>query len=76
MGAPMAGHVLKAGYAVKLFNRTKCKAESLLSAGADWADSPAACAEGCEVVFSMVGYPGDVEAVHLGAEGVAASVEP
>ncbi len=74
MGAPMAGHVLKAGYRVRVFNRTRSKAEGLLSAGAAWAGSSAACADGADVVFSMVGYPRDVEAVHLGGEGVLSSV--
>ena len=57
--------------------RTKSKAQPLLERGARWADTPAACADGADVAFSMVGFPEDVEAVHLGAEGrLAASNRP
>jgi 3-hydroxyisobutyrate dehydrogenase len=41
MGAPMAGHLLQAGYPLTVFNRTRGRAEELLSAGAAWADGPA-----------------------------------
>ncbi|MCY3019779.1 MAG: NAD(P)-binding domain-containing protein, partial [Planctomycetota bacterium] len=41
MGAPMAGHLLAAGYALTVFNRTKAKADGLLGKGATWAASPA-----------------------------------
>lgn len=55
MGAPIAGHILDAGYPLTVFNRTKSKAEGLLAKGAVWADSPSAAAEGADVVFTMVG---------------------
>ncbi len=70
MGAPMAGHLAEAGYALRVYNRTRAKAEALVSAGATWTDTPAACADGADVVFTIVGFPADVEAVHLGADGV------
>ena len=76
MGAPMAGHLQKAGYELRVHNRTRSKAEVLISGGAAWSDSPAACAEGCDVVFSIVGFPADVEAVHLGPGGVVDAVRP
>lgn len=76
MGAPMAGHLRKAGYELRVHNRTRAKAEGLISGGAAWADAPAACAEGCDVVFSIVGFPADVEAVHLGAGGVIEAARP
>jgi 3-hydroxyisobutyrate dehydrogenase len=72
MGASMAGHILRAGYAVTVFNRTKEKAEPLLAAGAEWADTPAAVAAKCDVVCAIVGYPRDVRQVFLGPDGVLA----
>ena len=70
MGASMAGHLLKAGARVTVFNRTKAKADALIAAGATWADSPAKAASEADVVFTMVGYPADVEAVYLGPDGI------
>ncbi|MDQ9827072.1 NAD(P)-binding domain-containing protein, partial [Acinetobacter sp. 163] len=54
MGAPIAGHILDAGYPVTVFNRTEEKAEGLIAKGAVWADSPAAAAKDADVVFTMV----------------------
>ncbi|CAL4909573.1 unnamed protein product [Urochloa decumbens] len=65
MGGFMAKHLLAAGYAVTAFARTPAKAESLVAAGASLADSPAAVAAASDVVFTMVGNPGDVRAVIL-----------
>ena len=58
MGSSMCGHLLAAGFAVTVFNRTAAKAEPLLDAGARWADSPKAVAQASDVVFSIVGFPG------------------
>ena len=69
MGTSMAGHLLAAGHQVTVHSRTRARAEPLLGRGAGWADSPAALGAQCEVVFSMVGEPADVEAVHLGPRG-------
>ena len=44
MGASMCGHLIRAGFAATVFNRTKAKAEPLLAAVARWADSPKAAA--------------------------------
>lgn len=74
MGSAMAGHILQAGYEVRVHNRTPAKADALLGSGADWADSPAACAEQADVVFTIVGFPADVEQVHLGTDGVIQTV--
>jgi 3-hydroxyisobutyrate dehydrogenase len=77
MGLPMAGHLVEAGHSVTVSTRTKAKAQPLMDRGAQWADTPAACAEGADVAISMVGYPEDVEAVHLGPTGtLAASKRP
>ena len=70
MGRSMAGHLLRAGHRVSVFNRSRAKAELLLNEGAVWADTPAAAARGAEVVFSMVGYPRDVEEIYLQSGGI------
>jgi len=72
MGSSMAGHLVKAGFAVTLYSRTKSKAEPLLAQGAKWADTPRAVGAACDVVFSIVGFPSDVREILLGPEGALA----
>ena len=75
MGASMCGHLLEAGFNVKVFNRTQQKAEKLIQHGAAWAETPKAVAETSDVVFSIVGYPEDVRDVILGEDGILAGCE-
>ncbi len=75
MGSSMARNLMKAGYAVSVYTRTKEKAQSLLEDGACWASSPKELAKETDVVISIVGYPKDVEEIYLGAEGVLAAKE-
>ena len=70
MGAPIAGHLLDAGYAVTVHNRTKSKAKGLIERGATWAASPAEAARDADVVFTMLGTPADVEEVYLSTDGL------
>jgi 3-hydroxyisobutyrate dehydrogenase len=70
MGSSMCGHLLAAGYRVKVFNRTKEHARASIDQGAQWSASPAEAAEGADVVVTMVGYPHDVREVVLGEQGV------
>ncbi len=72
MGSSMCGHLIDAGFSATVFNRTKEKADKLLSAGAAWADSPKAVAEASNVIFAIVGFPADVREVFLGENGVLA----
>ncbi len=72
MGTSMAGHVLAGGNELFVFNRTKKKAQPLLDKGAQWCDTPAQVAENTDMVFSIVGFPADVEGVYLGDEGILA----
>lgn len=76
MGASMAGHIRAAGYALTVHSRTRAKAEALLAQGAAWADTPAELAAGCDVVFTMVGFPSDVRQVVLEAGGLIHGVRP
>lgn len=70
MGLSMAGHVLAAGYALGVFNRTRERALPLLDRGAVWHPDPASLAAASDVVVTIVGYPADVEAVYLGDGGI------
>jgi 3-hydroxyisobutyrate dehydrogenase len=70
MGASMCGHLIRAGFAATVFNRSRSKAEPLVAAGAAWADSPKGVAKTSDVIFTIVGYPADVRQVILGPGGV------
>jgi len=70
MGKSMARHLLRAGYTLVVYSRTKEKANDLLESGALWADTPKEVAEKATVIFTMVGYPKDVEEVFLGNSGL------
>jgi len=76
MGTSICGHLLRAGFAATVFNRTKSKAEPLLAAGAAWAENPKTVAEASDVIFTIVGYPADVRQVILGPDGVLAGCKP
>ena len=73
MGTSMARHLLGAGHRLRVHTRTRARAEAVLDLGARWAATPAEAAEGADVACSMVGYPEDVEAVHLGPSGTLAA---
>ncbi len=73
MGKSMAGHLRAAGHDLVVYNRTKSKAQELLDAGAAWAETPQAATDGRDVVFTIVGFPADVEEVYFGSNGVFAS---
>ncbi len=70
MGASMAGHLLEAGYDLHVYNRTRSRAQDLVSRGAKWHDSVSEVAQASDVVFTIVGFPPDVEEVYLGPNGV------
>ncbi len=70
MGKPMAMNLLKAGFTMVVWNRTRGKMEELLKAGAAAADSPKDLAERSDVVITMVSDTPDVMEVILGDDGV------
>jgi len=76
MGTSLCGHLLAGGYRLTVFTRTRARAETLLARDAVWADSPRAVAASADVVFTMVGTPGDVREVVLGRDGVLAGAAP
>jgi len=70
MGGPMAGHLLKAGHDVTVYNRTAGRADQWVAAyGGRLAPTPAEAAQGADAVFSCVGADPDLEAVTLRADG-------
>ncbi|HVK99114.1 MAG TPA: NAD(P)-dependent oxidoreductase [Dongiaceae bacterium] len=78
MGFPMAGHLLNAGHAVTAFNRSRDKAERWLETypNGSTAGSPAAAAQGADIVLTCVGNDHDLSSVILGADGIAATAKP
>jgi 3-hydroxyisobutyrate dehydrogenase len=76
MGLSMCSHLLTKGYRVTVYSRTKAKAQQLLDSGANWAESPRAVAEQSNVVFTMVGFPNDVQEVYWGEDGILAGAKP
>ena len=74
MGLPMAQNVLKAGYALHVFNRTAAKAEGLLAQGATWAPSPQVLAARTGLVLSIVADDDALQAVALGKHGILAGL--
>ena len=76
MGESMVRNLMKAGYEVAVYNRTKSKADAVVAEGALWCDSAAQCAAGRDAVITIVGYPKDVEEVYFGEGGVIAHADP
>ncbi|MBM3607498.1 MAG: NAD(P)-dependent oxidoreductase [Alphaproteobacteria bacterium] len=70
MGTPMAEWLLKSGYDVSLWNRTKSKAEPLEKKGAKLVDAPSDLA-GVDIIFTMVSTGKDLKQVYFGENGVA-----
>ncbi len=75
MGAPMAGHLARAGHDVTVYNRTASKAEAWVAAhGGAMADTPEAAAQGAEFVLACVGDDDDLRAVCTGEGGAFAGM--
>ena len=70
MGKSMASHLLSAGFPMVIYNRSKEKTEELVQNGAIWVSTPKEVAQKANVIFTMVGYPKDVEEVYLGEQGI------
>lgn len=75
MGGPIAANLVKAGYAVTVWNRTRAKTRPLSAAGATVADSLGALASsGCEAIFLNVNDGAAVREVVLGPNGLGAGL--
>jgi 3-hydroxyisobutyrate dehydrogenase len=73
MGAPMARNIAAAGLPVRVWNRTKERAEPLAEAGAHVADSPAEAVDGADIVLTMLF---DADAVFDAMEAAAGALTP
>ncbi len=74
MGKPMSNHLLQAGYAVIVHNRSREPVAELVEAGAGEAHSPREVAENSDVVISMLPDSPDVQEVALGPGGIIEGV--
>jgi 3-hydroxyisobutyrate dehydrogenase len=80
MGAPMAGHLARAGHRVTVYNRTASRAEAWLaryraeSLDVTTAPTPAEAASGQDVVITCVGNDDDLAEVVLGRSGALAAM--
>ncbi len=76
MGAPMAGHLAKAGHDVCVYHRTLQKAHDWASIyGGRVASTPAEAAQGAEFVFACVGNDDDIKEVTTGTDGAFSTME-
>lgn len=78
MGSPMARRLLGAGFPLRVWNRSRAKAEALTPDGATVANSPAEAAHGADIAITMLEHGGVVEEVlfGLGEQGAAAGLRP
>jgi len=70
MGKSMVQHLLNNHYSVYIYNRSKEKAIELMENGAIWCESPKEVAQQADIIFTIVGYPYDVEEVYFGSGGL------
>lgn len=74
MGTAMGLRLIEAEHAVRVTNRTRSKAQTLIDAGAEWRETPSAVALDSDVVITMVTDGSALEAVAFGADGVLAGL--
>ena len=76
MGKSMVRNLMKAGYELSIYTRTKEKVLDIIEEGAVWCDTVAQCVRDREAVITMVGYPEDVWEVYFGEAGIIANARP
>ena len=76
MGAPMSRNLMKAGYSVMVFNRSRAPMEAAAADGAEMADSLAHLASECGIIFTMLPNSPQVKEVILGEGGLASAAKP
>jgi 3-hydroxyisobutyrate dehydrogenase-like beta-hydroxyacid dehydrogenase len=75
MGRGMARSLLRKGHALRIYNRTRRKAEEVAQAGGQVADTPADAARGADVVLSMLSDPAAVAACFEGPHGILSTLQ-
>ena len=76
MGRSMVRNLMKAGYEVHIYARTKEKVEDVISEGAVFYDSIADCVKDRDAVITIVGFPQDVEEVYFDSGNILDSASP
>lgn len=76
MGKSMVRNLMKAGYELHIYARTKKKAEDVIREGAVFHEKISECVKGCEAVITIVGFPKDVEEVYFDKGNILDSAEP
>ena len=75
MGKSMVRNLIKAGFEMHIYARTKSKVEDVVNEGAIFHDSIAECVKECEAVITIVGFPVDVEEVYFDKGNILDSVQ-
>lgn len=75
MGQSMVRNLMKKGFEVSVYSRTKEKAEGVIADGAIWCDDIRSCVTGKDIIITIVGYPKDVEEVYFKEDGILASAK-
>lgn len=76
MGVPMASNLIRAGFEVYVYNRTKSKAEPLLEMGAHFVDQPEQLYRTCDIVITMVSDDQAVKEIYTGANSFLQTATP
>ena len=75
MGASMAANLQKAGYKLVVHDVKRQAASTHIANGAQWVETPREVAAACEVIFTSLPGPPEVESVALGKDGLAEDQE-
>ena len=70
MGKSMVRNLMKAGFELHIYARTKAKVEDVISEGAIFHESIRECVSECDAVITIVGFPQDVEEVYFDEENI------
>lgn len=70
MGKSMVRNLMKSGFNVAIYTRTKSKVSDVIEEGAIWTESIKECVKDKDAVITIVGYPQDVEGIYFGEGGI------
>lgn len=76
MGKSMVRHLMKAGFELHIFARSKEKVDDVVEEGAVFHASIGDCVKACDAVITMVGFPADVEEVYFAPQNILDSAQP
>ena len=76
IGTPMCHHLLQAGHTVLVYDVNASNLARMVNLGAQQAESPRAVAQACDIVFSSLPGPREVEQVALGKDGIIDAARP